>query len=174
MEERLFLIVDSNMLLRSFAFVEMLGKEDEIQIVVPRAVVEELRNAADLEKLKRLKTKPQKGEVKKWKKTIALALRRWPQIEKKIRSGEWKVAGSYRKRIVPSLILEAQKMNLKSISIADIRVVATAIALKNGGEGKVKLLSLDYEVVKLARRMGINVPPTHGWQRHFWKNEILF
>lgn len=168
-----FVVVDSNILLRSFGFVEQVGRQDDVQVIVPRAVVEELKYRADLDHLKRLRTKPQNGRVKKLEKTIALALKRWPQVEEKIRSGEWKVAGSYRKRIVPQLIVEAEKIRLKDISITDIRVVATALALQNGGEQKVKLLSLDHAVIALARKMNISVPPTHGWQRHFWKEEIL-
>ncbi|MCX8015733.1 MAG: PIN domain-containing protein [Patescibacteria group bacterium] len=167
------IVVDSNILLRSYGFVEVLGREKGVQIIVPRAVVEELKYRADLDVLKRLRTKPQNGRVKKLEKTIALSLKRWPQVEEKIRSGEWKVAGSYRKRIVPRLIAEAERMRLKDISIIDIRVVATALALQNGGEQKVKLLSLDHAVIALARKLDISVPPTHGWQRHFWKGEIL-
>lgn len=169
----IFIVVDSNMLLRSYGFIEALGRENNVQIIVPRAVVEELKYRADLEYLKRLRTKPQNGQVKKLEKTIALALKRWPQIEKKIRSGEWKVAGSYRKRIVPKLIIEAENMGLRNISITDIRVLATALALQNGADNRVKLLSLDRSLAILAKKMNVNVPPTHGWEKHFWKEEIF-
>jgi hypothetical protein len=171
--KNLFVVVDSNILLRSPGFIQELGREPGVTIVVPRAVVEELKRAADLERLKKLRAGPQNGEVKKWSKTIALALKRWPLVQEKIRNGEWKVRGSYRQRIVPKLFVEVRRLGLKSISITDVRIVATAIALKNGGEGRVKLLSLDREVVKLARRMHIYVPPIHGWEKHFWKEEIL-
>ena len=168
----MFIVVDTNMLMRSFRFIEELEIEGA-QVIIPRSVIEEIKEQADLEKLKRLKNKPQNGEIKKREKTIALALKQWPKLEQKVRNGEWLVKGSFGKRLVPQLLAEAQKMKLFSLGIVDIRVVATALALKNGTRELVTLLSLDKEVRILAKKVGINVPPLHGWRRHFWKEEIL-
>ncbi len=171
----MMIVIDTNILLRSPVFIEQLEKEGAL-IIVPRAVYEEIKEGANLEKLKRLKNLPnQKGQIRKKEKTIFLALKRWGLLEKKVQEGKWKVRGSYRKKLVPKLFYEAQRLKLFSLGIVDVRVVATAVAIKNeeGIHVKLKLLSLDKEVRKLAIAMGISVPPTHGWRRHFWKEEVL-
>jgi len=49
------IVVDSNILMRSFSFVEQVGRMPGVRIVVPRAVYTEIRERANLELLKKLK-----------------------------------------------------------------------------------------------------------------------
>ncbi|MDD3614129.1 MAG: PIN domain-containing protein [Candidatus Pacebacteria bacterium] len=165
------IVVDSNILMRSFGFVEQLGRMPGVLVVIPRAVYVEIRERANLELLKKLKNQPQTCELKQQEKTVALALKVWPKLREKIRQGEWLVQRA-NERMLKDLRWEARRAQLNSISNTDLRVLAVAIIFRNRGS-KVKFLTLDRELAILARRMGIRVPKWHGSKKYFWIQEIL-
>ncbi len=165
-------VVDTNILMRSFAFIEQLGKIEWVRVVVPRAVYIEIRERANLELLKQLKNQPQNSELKKQEKTIVLALKSWPKLKEKVQRQEWMVMKSKNNDVLKELRWKARQAQLNSISNTDLKVLAVAISLRNKGS-KVKLLTLDRELVILARRMGIRVPRWHGARKYFWRDEIL-
>ncbi len=165
-------VVDSNLLMRSFSFVEQLGRVPGVQIVIPRAVYVEIRERANLELLKKLKNQPQNCDLKQKQKTIALALKAWPKLREKVQKREWMVMKSKNNDVLKELRWKARQAQLNSISNTDSRVLAVAISLRNKGS-KVKLLTLDRELAILARRMGIRVPRWHGARKYFWQEEIL-
>ena len=166
------IVVDTNMLMRSFNFVEQLGKIEWVRVVVPRAVYIEIRERANLELLKKLKNQPQNSELKKQEKTIVLALKSWPKLKEKVQRQEWMVMKSKNNDVLKELRWKARQAQLNSISNTDLKVLAVAISLRNKGS-KVKLLTLDRELAILARRMGIRVPRWHGARKYFWQEEIL-
>ncbi len=165
-------VVDSNLLMRSFSFVEQLGRVPGVQIVIPRAVYVEIRERANLELLKKLKNQPQNCDLKQKQKTIALALKAWPKLREKVQKREWMVIRVKHAELIKHLRREAQKARLESISNTDLKVLAVAVILRDEGS-KVKLLTLDRELTILARRMGIRVPRWHGARKYFWREEIL-
>ena len=168
----MMIVVDTNMLMRSFNFVEQLGKIEWVRVVVPRAVYIEIRERANLELLKKLKNQPQNSELKKQEKTIVLALKSWPKLKEKVQRQEWMVMKSKNNDVLKELRWKARQAQLNSISNTDLKVLAVAISLRNKGS-KVKLLTLDRELAILARRMGIRVPRWHGARKYFWQEEIL-
>jgi len=166
------IVVDSNILMRSFGFVEQLGRMPGVLVVIPRAVYVEIRERANLELLKKLKNQPQTCELKQQEKTVALALKVWPKLREKVQTREWLVQKANNKRMLKELRWEARRAQLNSVSNADLKILSVAVMLKNEGS-KVKLLTLDRELAILARRMGIRVPKWHGSKKYFWIQEIL-
>jgi len=158
--------------MRSFGFVEQLGRMPGVLVVIPRAVYVEIRERANLELLKKLKNQPQTCELKQQEKTVALALKVWPKLREKVQTREWLVQKANNKRMLKELRWEARRAQLNSVSNADLKILSVAVMLKNEGS-KVKLLTLDRELAILARRMGIRVPKWHGSKKYFWIQEIL-
>ena len=165
-------VVDSNLLMRSFSFVEQLGRVPGVQVVIPRAVYVEIRERANLELLKKLKNQPQNCNLKQQEKTIILAMKTWPKLREKIQKREWLIIKVKNAGLITDLRTEARIARLESISNTDLKVLAVAVVLRDEGS-KVKLLTLDRELVILARRMGIRVPRWHGSRKYFWRDEIL-
>jgi rRNA maturation endonuclease Nob1 len=166
------IVVDTNMLMRSFNFVEQLGKIEWVRVVVPRAVYIEIRERANLELLKKLKNQPQNCNLKQQEKTIILAMKTWPKLREKIQKREWLIIKVKNAGLITDLRREARIARLESISNTDLKVLAVAVILRDEGS-KVKLLTLDRELAILARRMGIRVPRWHGARKYFWREEIL-
>ncbi|HOD97027.1 MAG TPA: PIN domain-containing protein [Candidatus Paceibacterota bacterium] len=166
------IVVDTNMLMRSFNFVEQLGKIEWVRVVVPRAVYIEIRERANLDLLKKLKNQPQNCNLKQQEKTIILAMKTWPKLREKIQKREWLIIKVKNAGLITDLRREARIARLESISNTDLKVLAVAVILRDEGS-KVKLLTLDRELAILARRMGIRVPRWHGARKYFWREEIL-
>ena len=168
----MMIVVDTNMLMRSFNFVEQLGKIEWVRVVVPRAVYIEIRERANLDLLKKLKNQPQNCNLKQQEKTIILAMKTWPKLREKIQKREWLIIKVKNAGLITDLRREARIARLESISNTDLKVLAVAVILRDEGS-KVKLLTLDRELAILARRMGIRVPRWHGARKYFWQEEIL-
>ncbi len=168
----MMIVVDTNMLMRSFNFVEQLGKIEWVRVVVPRAVYIEIRERANLDLLKKLKNQPQNCNLKQQEKTIILAMKTWPKLREKIQKREWLIIKVKNAGLITDLRREARIARLESISNTDLKVLAVAVILRDEGS-KVKLLTLDRELAILARRMGIRVPRWHGARKYFWREEIL-
>ena len=166
------IVVDTNMLMRSFNFVEQLGKIEWVRVVVPRAVYIEIRERANLDLLKKLKNQPQNCNLKQQEKTIILAMKTWSKLREKIQKREWLIIKVKNAGLITDLRREARIARLESISNTDLKVLAVAVILRDEGS-KVKLLTLDRELAILARRMGIRVPRWHGARKYFWREEIL-
>ncbi len=178
-------VIDTSTLFQIFNFLCWLGKNTKI--IIPRAVWEEVQNRGDdyaLDKLKRLKNirrEEQNSEIKKRAKTLTIGLKRFPELREKVRSEEWLVRGSYGTHLFWRVKKAALEAGICGLSNTDLRVLATCLNLEENGlnengasnQVKVKLLTYDRGMRRLARRLGIELPCFHGCERKFDINEIL-
>lgn len=134
-------VVDSNTVYQCLGFLQQLSRHG-IQIVIPKAVREEVSGAADkaFDEIKR------GSKERKWRS----ALKTWPVLQGLLESGAWKEAGSSGTGWIHDLArifhftLQRHIPSTHIKSFHDLRVLATCIALKQGEpNGAVQLLTYD-------------------------------
>lgn len=134
-------VADLNAVYQCLGFLKNLSKEG-VQVVIPRAVYEELEGVANnaLDWIK-------KGRKEdKWR----IGLKIFPEVKDLVRNGTFKVAGSYKTGWLYELgrLFQIPSHVLGSIGFArtrnDLRVLATCIALKEKNpDDVVQLLTHD-------------------------------
>ncbi len=134
-------VVDVNSVYQCFGFLKQLSGHG-VQIVVPRAVREELSGAADkaLDKIKR------GSKERKWRSVLNI----WPELQELLKSGAWKEVGSvgtgwiHELARICNFTLPRYIPSTHIKSFQDLRVLATCIALKQREPNSVvQLLTYD-------------------------------